>query len=175
MDEVILVDAADHVLGKADKLVVHTGEGQLHRAFSVFVFNSTGELLIQQRSGQKYHFGGLWSNTVCSHPSPEEDIREAAERRLAFEMGLTLSLKEEFTFEYRASDPKSNLVEHEIDHVFIGHTDDTPKPNVEEVNAWGWITPADLAAQLEHGSDAFTPWFPIAVSELADRGLLPEA
>ena len=81
MDEVILVDAADHVLGKADKLVVHTGEGQLHRAFSVFVFNTAGELLLQQRGTEKYHFGGLWSNTTCSHPAPEEDIREAAERR----------------------------------------------------------------------------------------------
>jgi isopentenyl-diphosphate delta-isomerase len=172
MSEVILVDTSDQVLGTADKLLVHTGSGQLHRAFSVFVFNAQGEMLIQRRASEKYHFGGLWSNTVCSHPAPGEDLCAAAQGRLAYEMGLTLPLRQEFSFQYRAEDSKTNLVEHEIDHVFIGTTDATPKPNVKEVDAWGWIGSKDLARQLEHAPEAFTPWFPIAVSELHDRGLL---
>ncbi len=172
MSEVILVNTSDEVLGKADKLLVHTGTGQLHRAFSVFVFNSQGDMLIQQRALEKYHFGGLWSNTVCSHPAPGEEICEAAQNRLLFEMGLTLSLQEKFTFQYRATDPKSKLTEWEIDHVLIGTTDEQPQPNAEEVNAWGWITIEDLHRHLNHGLEAFTPWFPIAVKELCDRGLL---
>ena len=172
MSEVILVDTSDQVLGTADKLLVHTGSGQLHRAFSVFVFNAQGEMLIQRRASEKYHFGGLWSNTVCSHPAPGEELGAAAQGRLAYEMGLTLPLRQEFSFQYRAEDSKTNLVEHEIDHVFIGTTDATPKPNVKEVDAWGWIGSKDLARQLEHLPEAFTPWFPIAVSELHDRGLL---
>ena len=172
MSEVILVDTSDQVLGTADKLLVHTGSGQLHRAFSVFVFNAQGEMLIQRRASEKYHFGGLWSNTVCSHPAPGEDLCAAAQGRLAYEMGLTLPLRQEFSFQYRAEDSKTNLVEHEIDHVFVGTTDATPKPNVKEVDAWGWIGSKDLARQLEHLPEAFTPWFPIAVSELHDRGLL---
>ena len=172
MSEVILVDTSDQVLGTADKLLVHTGSGQLHRAFSVFVFNAQGEMLIQRRASEKYHFGGLWSNTVCSHPAPGEELGAAAQGRLAYEMGLTLPLRQEFSFQYLAEDSKTNLVEHEIDHVFVGTTDATPKPNVKEVDAWGWISSKDLARQLEHAPEAFTPWFPIAVSELHDRGLL---
>ena len=172
MSEVILVDMSDQALGTADKLLVHTGSGQLHRAFSVFVFNAQGEMLIQRRALQKETFGGLWSNTVSSHPAPDEDIREAAEKRLIFEMGLTLPLRQEFSFQYRAEDSKTNLVEHEIDHVFVGSTDATPKPRPDEVDAWGWISSKDLARQLEHAPEAFTPWFRIAVWELRDRGLL---
>ena len=172
MSEVILVDPANQVLGRADKLLVHTGSGQLHRAFSVFVLSPEGDLLIQQRATSKYHFGGLWSNTVCSHPEPDETTREAAEKRLAFEMGLELPLREAFTFQYRAKDPKTKLVEWEIDHVFLGTPDEQPTPNAEEVNAWGWITPGDLALQMSLGAEAFTPWFPIAVRELWSRGVL---
>ena len=172
MSDVILVDTADQVLGSADKLVVHTGNGQLHRAFSVFVFNTQGDMLIQQRAQGKYHFGGLWSNTVCSHPAPGEDLGAAAEDRLAFEMGLSLPLREAFSFQYRAHDPQSKLTEWEIDHVFIGATDEQPQPNPEEVNAWGWITLKDLENHLENGPEAFTPWFPIALSELRQRDLL---
>ena len=111
MSEVILVDTSDQVLGTADKLLVHTGSGQLHRAFSVFVFNAQGEMLIQRRAIEKYHFGGLWSNTVCSHPAPGEELGAAAQGRLAYEMGLTLPLRQEFSFQYRAEDSKTNLVE----------------------------------------------------------------
>ena len=174
MSEVILVNAADQALGTAEKLIAHRGTGQLHRAFSVFVFNSQGDMLLQQRARDKYHFGGLWTNACCSHPTPGVEIKTGAESRLIIEMGLKLDLEEKFTFQYRAHDPKSKLTEWEIDHVFVGFTDEQPQPNADEVNAWGWITLDDLFRHLENGPEAFTPWFPIAVEELKARDLLEQ-
>ena len=174
MSEVILVDTTNQPVGTAEKMIAHRGSGQLHRAFSVFLFNGLGDMLLQQRAREKYHFGGLWTNACCSHPTQGVEIKTAAEDRLIIEMGLKVDLQEKFTFQYRAHDPKSKLTEWEIDHVFVGFTDDQPQPNPKEVNAWGWITLDDLFTHLENGREAFTPWFPIAIEELKARDILKQ-
>lgn len=163
-DEVILVDESDLALGFSEKLAAHLNGGQLHRAFSVFVFNPQGELLLQQRAAEKYHFGQLWTNTCCSHPRPGETTPAAAQRRLHEELGFTTALTEVGHFVYRAEDPVSGLTEHELDHVFVGYYDAQPQPNPDEVLAFRW-QPLDSVIR-EHLTfpERFTPWFPLALA-----------
>src|SRR5579872_5280671 len=143
MDKVILVNRQDEVIGAADKLEAHQ-QGLLHRAFSVFVYRKLRnkiEILLQQRHPEKYHSGGLWTNTCCSHPLPNEDIRDAAVRRLQEEMGITTDLREIGVFQYKAQ-VGNNLIENEIDHVFIGEINDdiiNIKYNSEEIIDYKWI------------------------------------
>ena len=158
-DWVVLVDAHDHETGTAGKLAAHQFPGQRHRAFSVFIQDGDGRLLLQQRARTKYHFGGRWTNTCCSHPRPGEGILVAARRRLRDEMGLDrIELAEVGVFEYRAHDLASDLVEHELDHVIFGHCDDTPRPNPEEAADHAWCGVDELVSRLESEPDTFTPW-----------------
>ena len=143
MPEYILtVDEKDNVTGKGEKMKVHR-EGKLHRAFSIFVFNSKSELLLQKRAKSKYHSGGLWTNTCCSHQRDGETLEKAVHRRLKEEMGFDCELKEVFTFTYRVKFD-DGLIENEYDHVFFGKFDGKPEPNPEEVDDWKWISLEEL-------------------------------
>ena len=131
IEKVILVDKNDNEVGTMEKQEAHV-KGLLHRAFSVFIFNDKNELLLQRRAVNKYHSGGLWTNTCCSHPRQNEKTKDAAKRRLLEEMGMRSTLKKQFDFIYKAK-LDNNLYEHEFDHVFFGFTNDLPIINQEEV------------------------------------------
>ncbi len=157
---VILVDKNDQPLGIMDKLEAHE-KGLLHRAFSVFVFNDQGQLMVHQRALTKYHSPGLWTNTCCSHQQKGETSLEAAHRRLEEEMGFDCDMEEIFEFVYRA-EFSNGLTEHEYDHVFIGHFNELPNINPDEVNAWKWIDPKELSADLLANPSAYTEWFKLS-------------
>lgn len=164
MDEVILVDSNDNAIGKMEKMKAHIG-AHLHRAFSIFLFNSNNELLIHQRAKSKYHSGGLWTNTCCSHPSPDESLDDATSRRLMEEMGMVANLKHMFHFTYKAELDKG-LTEHEIDHVYFGHSDDIPKINTSEVEAWKYISMRNLEEDLILHPENYTAWFKIIFAKI---------
>jgi len=154
---VILVDEHDNEIGLMEKQEAHV-KALLHRAFSVMVFNDKGEMLLQQRALSKYHSGGLWTNTCCSHPRQGETTDQAAHRRLQEEMGFDCELKLHQTFIYKA--PFDNgLTEHELDHVFIGTYNQDPHINPEEVNDFHWISLSELDQQLRNQPEKFTVWF----------------
>lgn len=157
---VILVDAHDHELGIEEKLKAHH-DGKLHRAFSVFVFNQKGEILLQQRAFNKYHSGGLWTNTCCSHPRPGEAIERAAARRLQEEMGFACQLRPAFQFIYKA-EVDGGLIEHELDHVFIGRYDGAVRPNASEVAAFRWDDVQTIQRDLKQALEKYTVWFKLA-------------
>lgn len=169
-ERVILVDRRDVPLGTRSKQEAHV-DGLLHRAFSIFVFDAAGRTLLQRRAITKYHSGGLWSNTCCSHPRPGESTARAAQRRLFEEMGFHCPLEVAFSFVYRA-DVGGGLMEHEYDHVFIGRFDGSPAPDPAEVDDWRWIEPAALDREARERPDRFTFWFHIAWAELKARRLL---
>lgn len=166
IERVILVDEHDNAIGSEEKLRAHT-LGLLHRAFSIFIFrinNSKLELLLQQRNPDKYHCGGLWTNTCCSHPRVGEELSEAIHRRLQEEMGFTTNLQLVGAFKYRA-ELANGLIEHEYDHVFVGmYNADEIKFNPDEVYACRWIALDDLSKRLEQHTEEFTPWFAEALS-----------
>jgi isopentenyl-diphosphate Delta-isomerase len=158
---VVLVDEHDNEIGFAEKLEAHQ-KALLHRAFSVFIFNSNGELLLQQRAKSKYHSAGLWTNTCCSHPRPNELVLDAAKRRLDEEMGLVLELEKKFDFIYKT--PFDNdLTEHEFDHVFVGYTDNAPVINRDEVENYKWKSIEEIKTDLILFPNSFTSWFKIAI------------
>ncbi len=144
---VVLVDENDEPVGIMEKMEAHE-KGVLHSAFSVFIFNDNGELMMQQRALSKYHSPGLWTNTCCSHPREGEKPLDAAHRRMVEEMGFDCEFEEAFTFIYKA-DVGQGLTEHEFDHVFIGQTDKTPKINPEEVNDWKFKKMEDIKADMK--------------------------
>ena len=155
--EVILVDHLDRPVGKMEKLEVHE-KGLLHRAVTVYVFNHQHQLLLQRRASDKYHCGGLWSNTCCGHPYPSESTQQAAERRLREEMGLDLALTPVFELSYNL--PLSNgLTEHEYGHVFFAVTDAQPQLNPAEADASRWLSLAAVQQEITRHPDHFTPWF----------------
>jgi isopentenyl-diphosphate delta-isomerase len=162
MEEVILVDEHDNETGAMEKLRAHI-EGRLHRAFSVFIFNSRNELLLQQRAAGKYHSALLWTNTCCSHPRPGEGSGEAAVRRLHEEMGMACNLKKSFDFIYNA-EVENGLTEHEYDHVYTGISDELPQPDSTEVAAWRYISLPALKEELNQQPDHFTAWFKICMN-----------
>jgi isopentenyl-diphosphate Delta-isomerase len=169
-DDLILVDEQDNPIGYDAKLCVHQNGGRLHRAFSIFIFNSAGEMLLQRRATGKYHFGGLWTNACCSHPRRGQSLLDAAHLRLGEEFGFDTDLRELFSFIYRASDPISGLTEHEFDHVLVGAFDGKPLPNVEEIAGWKWVSPDEVLADVRARPGAYTPWFAQAVERvLAQR------
>ena len=165
MEQVILVDHEDRQIGLEEKLKAHQNGGKLHRAFSIFVFNSKGETMLQQRAQSKYHGGGLWSNTVCSHPRLGETPLDAAHRRLQEGMGFDCDMREVFAFEYEAKMDKG-LTEHEYDHVIFGNYDHAPKPNPEEVQAWKWIGLDELKGDIAKNPDSYTPWLRIVMDDI---------
>jgi isopentenyl-diphosphate delta-isomerase len=158
MELVILVDEADEPLGSQDKLAAHQPPGQLHRAVSVFVFDPSGRLLLQQRAAAKHHFRRRWSNTCCTPPRPGETVLDAGRRRLQEEMGISAELTAAGAFTYRATDPESGLVEHELDHVLVGRSAGEPVPDAAEVRAWEWIEVASLRRHLAAEPGRYTPW-----------------
>lgn len=167
-DEVILVDEADRELGTADKLSAHQDGGRLHRAFSVFIFNSAGQMLLQKRSASKYHFGGLWTNACCSHPRPGETMALAARIRLKQEFGFTADLTPAFSFIYRAVDGASGLTEYEVDHVFLGRFDGEPAPDPQEIDEWKWVDRNGLSSDARAHPERYSPWFRIALQRVLD-------
>lgn len=156
-DLVILVDENDNETGYLDKLEAHR-KGVLHRAFSVLIFNSAGELLLQKRADNKYHSAGLWTNTCCSHPKPNELMVDAVERRLREEMGIECETNFAYKFLYRTA-LDNGLIEHELDYVFIGTCDDRPEINIQEVSAWQYLSLADIRRDLVKNPSAYTFWF----------------
>ena len=164
MEFVVLVDEQDNPIGKMEKQQAHI-EGLLHRAFSIFIFNSEKKLLLQKRASSKYHCGGLWTNSCCSHPRENENIQDAANRRLAEEMGMQCSLKPIFTFMYKA-EFDNGLIEHELDHVFFGESDQNPKINPEEVETYRYIAMENLQQEVKEFPENFTPWFIIALDRV---------
>ncbi len=163
-EEVILVDDYDRQVGIGEKIQTHK-EGKLHRAFSIFIFDSAGRLLLQKRAATKYHSANLWSNTCCGHPKPAELTLAAARRRLQQEMKLTCELQEQFAFKYRAQF-SNQLIENEYDHVFVGEFNGDPLPDVSEVQAWQWISIGDLRKQLQGHPDDYTYWLNLVIDRL---------
>jgi len=166
VEYVILVTKDDKPLGTMEKMEAHE-QAKLHRAFSVFIFNSQGELLLQQRASDKYHSPLLWTNTVCSHPRQGEKTIDAAHRRISEEMGFDCDFEEAFSFVYRAK-VGQGLTEHEFDHVFIGTSDNVPSPNVDEVESWKYIKLETLEVDVKENPDDYTVWFKIALAEVLE-------
>lgn len=163
---IVLVNESNQEIGTIEKLAAHT-QNQLHRAFSVFIFRRSPrlEILLQQRAQEKYHCGGLWTNTCCSHPHPGESILAAGKRRLQQELGFSAELTDLGWFHYNAHF-SNGLSENEIDHVLIGEVDHllTPVPAEDEVAAYRWIAITDLEAELAKHPEHFTPWLKPALA-----------
>jgi isopentenyl-diphosphate Delta-isomerase len=157
--EVILVDEEDRAIGTMEKMEAHR-QGALHRAFSIFIFNSRGEMLLQQRADQKYHSPGLWSNACCSHPAPGQDTTAAADRRLMEEMGFHTRLTPLFSFSYSANFD-NGLSEAEFDHVFAGRYDGEIRLNPEEVKSFMYKSMSQIEADLATNPESFTAWFKV--------------
>ena len=156
-ETLILVDHLDTQTGTAQKLHVHQ-HGLLHRAFSIFVFNDQGQLMLQHRALSKYHSGGLWTNTCCGHPRPEESTANAARRRLQEEMGFECPLFEVGTLIYKAK-VSNDLIEHEFDHVYVGRFNAQAQPDPNEAHDWAWIDTQTLTTQLIEQPELYTVWF----------------
>lgn len=163
-NEVVLVDEKDRALATMDKLEAHE-LGLLHRAFSVFIFNNEGKMLIHKRALTKYHSGGLWTNACCSHPYPGEGALTAGKRRLHEELGFTCDLYKAFDFIYRA-EVDNSLTEHEFDHVFVGNYSGMIKADPEEVAETKYVELDWLVKEIEINPNNFTTWFKIALPRL---------
>ncbi len=162
MQQIILVDEQDNAIGTMEKMEAHR-KGVLHRAFSVLLFNSNGEALLQKRSMSKYHSGGLWTNTCCSHPSPTEKIEDATRKRLKHEMGIDIQPEFAFKFIYKAN-LDNNLIEHEFDHVYTATFNGTPAINEREVEAWKFMSLPSLHQDIDAFPEKYTSWFKIMVN-----------
>lgn len=172
--QVILVDEDDRDVGRCGKLAAHE-RALLHRAVSVFAFDPTGALLIQRRAAGKYHSGGLWSNTACTHPRPDEGNEAAARRCVQEEMGVSCAwIVPAFSFTYRAQVSPS-LVEHELDHVYVAGVTEPPAPNDLEVEAWRAVRIAEAEAECAADPSRFSAWFPLALARLRDLEITARA
>lgn len=160
---VVLVNPADEVLGLMEKQQAHVN-GLLHRAFSVFLFNSKGEMLLQKRASEKYHSPNQWTNAVCSHPRIDETYLDGAKRRVKEELGINAELSEKFNFIYKA-DVGSGLWEHELDYVFIGNYESDFNLNKNEVEEVRYISMEDLDKEIVEYPENFTEWFKIILQE----------
>lgn len=159
-EDLILVDAQDREIGFLDKARAHDGEGILHRAFSLFIFNPRGELLLQQRAADKRLWPGFWANSCCSHPRRGEAIETAIHRRLLEELGLSCELTFLFKFQYQAHFGAAGS-EHELCHVFAGRSSQVPTVNTAEITAVRWLAPQALTTEIEQHPEHFTPWLKI--------------
>lgn len=166
-EKVILVNEKDDQLGLMGKMEAHQ-KAVLHRAFSVFIFNKKGELLLQQRAHDKYHSPGLWTNTCCSHQRDGESNIVAGKRRLEEEMGFSCDLEEMFWFVYKASFD-NGLTEHELDHVMVGYYDEDPKINEDEAASFKWMLLEEVKNDIELHPDLYTEWFKIIFKEYDQR------
>lgn len=166
-EHVILVDPMGREIGTQEKIQAHR-EGKLHSAFSIFIFNPIGELMLQRRAGTKYHSGGLWTNTCCSHPRPGESYHRAARRRLNEEMGFDCELTDLFSFIYHIQLDDS-LFEHELDHVFIGHYEGQPTPNPNEVDDWKWMDINELKQNVQKNPENYTYWFKLVLDRVVEQ------
>jgi isopentenyl-diphosphate delta-isomerase len=163
-EQVILVDENDKAIGEMNKLAAHQ-QGKLHRAFSVLLFNTSGQMLLQQRAASKYHSPLLWSNACCSHPKPGEEMIDAVNRRLIEEIGIQSQTDFSHRFHYKI-EFENGLVEHELDHVFIGTTDLVPIVNPDEVEAFRYIELNTLRNDMKQHPDQYTFWFHLIMKEL---------
>jgi isopentenyl-diphosphate delta-isomerase len=145
---VVLVDVEGNTLGEAGKMEAHEPPGSLHLAFSVFLYNSEGKLLLQQRAASKYHFPLVWANACCSHPAPGEDLVASARARVREELGLDVELSDIGSIVYRATCADSGLVEHELDHILLGETDATPVADPSEVADYRWCKVGEVLSPL---------------------------
>ncbi len=166
-DYLILVDENDKQWGKLEKLLVHQ-LGLLHRAFSVFIFNTKGQLLLQQRADGKYHSAGLWTNTCCSHPQFGEETNDAVNRRLEEEMGMTCDVQFAFSFLYKVKF-ENGLTEHEYDHVYFGITNEIPLPNKDEVQNWNYISLKNLEMDLALHPKRYTEWLKLCFPKVKEK------
>ena len=166
MSKVILVNEQDIALGNMDKMQAHE-KGLLHRAFSIFIFNKKGDMLLQQRSQAKYHSPCLWTNACCSHPEPGETTAAAAYRRLKEEMGFNTNLTEAFSFVYKTAF-ENGLTEYEFDHVFIGSYDSQVIPDEKEVKDYSYTSMNNIRSGLQTHPHKYTSWFKIAFPKLED-------
>lgn len=164
--DVILVDERDEPVGTMGKMEVHQ-KALLHRAFSVFILNTKGELLLHKRAPNKYHSAGLWTNACCSHPRPGEDTLVAAKKRLQEEMGIKTSLKKAFHFMYKASF-ENGLTEYEFDHLFIGKYDGEISPDKNEVSDYCYKSIDEIKNSLITHPQKYTEWFKIAFPKVQD-------
>ncbi|MCX2474537.1 isopentenyl-diphosphate Delta-isomerase [Pedobacter sp. MC2016-05] len=163
-EHVILVDQNDIPQGKMEKLEAHQ-KGALHRAFSIFIFNDNNELLLQQRAEGKYHSGGLWTNTCCSHPREGESNLEATQRRLGEEMGMSCDLTFAFNFLYKVKF-EDGLTEHELDHVFFGRSNKKPVINLDEVMDFKYMNLDLLKKDIEYNPENYTIWLKICLEKV---------
>jgi isopentenyl-diphosphate delta-isomerase len=166
--QVILVNEQDEVLGFMGKEQAHL-DGKLHRAISILLFNDQKDWLIHQRNPLKYHSGGLWTNTCCSHPAPNESTTDAAHRRLREEMGINTELNPEFSFQYLAKFD-NGLTEHELDHVFFGKFNGKPMPDPNEISDWKWISRDQLEFDMQVHPEKYTVWFHLIVDKMIELG-----
>lgn len=164
---VVLVDENDNALGEMEKLIAHE-QGQLHRAFSVFIFNDEGKILLQQRADHKYHGAGLWTNTCCSHPQWREEVAASASERLNYEMGLQCDLTWIYSFIYHAA-VENNLIEHELDYVFVGYTNLDPTLNTDEAQDYKWMYIDEILLDIKNNPFRYTVWFKQAFPELLSK------
>ncbi|MEN9334052.1 MAG: hypothetical protein RLY35_1232 [Bacteroidota bacterium] len=164
MIDVILVNEADQEVGRCEKMLAHE-EGLLHRAFSIFLFNPEGEMLLHRRALTKYHSGGLWTNACCSHPMPGIAIEYTLQEKLQQEMGIQCPLEFAFSFLYKAK-LDNNLTEHELDHVYIGQFNGAPQPNPEEVADWRYFSIPEISSLMVTQPQMFTEWFKIAFQQV---------
>lgn len=168
-NNVELVDQDGQAIGEMEKIAAHENGGRLHRAVSVLLFDSTGRVLLQKRSSDKYHFGGYWANTCCSHPAPGEAPLSAANRTLMREMGMSADLEPVGVFTYHAGDADSSLTEWEYDHVYFGKAKSAPAPNPEEVAETVWMLPSELEAHITNKDMKISPWLIEIFNRFRDR------
>jgi isopentenyl-diphosphate delta-isomerase len=166
-ESVILVDEHDTPLGSMEKLAAHR-QGKLHRSLSVLIFDANHRLMMQRRALHKYHSGGLWTNTCCSHPRPEEETLAAAHRRLMEEMGFDCDLREVHAFEYKTYFA-NGLIEHEYDHVFVGESSAEPIVNPDEVMEWKWMSIPELRVDMQAHPDDYTFWLKYTLDDVLMR------
>ena len=169
-DDLILVDMDDVEIGFKEKVACHVGRGFLHRAFSVFIFNSNGELLIQKRAAGKMLWPGFWSNSCCSHPRRGEDIENAVARRLVEECGIACDVEYAYKFCYSAEFDGGS--ENEVCSVFIGRCDDKVVVDCDEISEFKWIGISDLLEDIETRTNDYTPWFKMEIEGLRKRNLI---
>lgn len=165
-EELILVDRDDKEIGSISKADAHDGHGSLHRAFSIFLFNASGEVLLQKRSAEKRLWGGYWSNTCCSHPRVGETLEIATQRRLQDELGITAELEHVYHFIYQVDFGDAGA-EHELCHVYVGRTDQEPAVNAAEISDVRWVEPDALTREMDEHPERFTPWFRMEWEQVA--------